>query len=53
MDWNLTEIVSHSELKLWTFFWGHGEREWPSVYGCDLNECLTSHYKLPIITNDN
>ena len=23
------KIVSHSKLKLWTFFWGHGEREWP------------------------
>ena len=21
-------IVSHSKLKWWTFFWGHGEREW-------------------------
>ena len=22
-------IVSHSKIKLWTFFWGHGECEWP------------------------
>ena len=26
------KIFSHSKLKLWTFFWGHGEREWPLVY---------------------
>ena len=25
-------IVRHSKLKLWTFFWGHGEREWPLVF---------------------
>ena len=27
--WNGTgeKIVSHSELKLWTMFWGHGECE--------------------------
>ena len=25
------KIVSHSKLKLWTFFWGHGEHEWPLV----------------------
>ena len=24
-------IVSHSKLKLWIFFWGHGESEWPLV----------------------
>ena len=24
-------IVSHSKLKLWTLFWGHGEREWALV----------------------
>ena len=23
------KIVGHSKLKLWTFFWGHGEHEWP------------------------
>ena len=23
------KIVTHSKLKLWTFFWGHAEREWP------------------------
>ena len=23
--------ASHSKLKLWTFFWGHGEHEWPLV----------------------
>ena len=23
------KIVSHSKRKLWTFFWGHGEHEWP------------------------
>ena len=23
------KIVGHSKLKLQTFFWGHGEREWP------------------------
>ena len=23
------KIVGHFKLKLWTFFWGHGEREWP------------------------
>ena len=41
MDWNLTytknngkdnmkigPVVDHSKLKLWTFFWGHGECEW-------------------------
>ena len=22
------KIVGHSKLKLWTFFWGHGEHEW-------------------------
>ena len=45
MDWNLIYtkknglyengaskgIVGHSKLKLWTFYWGHGEREWPLV----------------------
>ena len=25
------KIVGHSKLKLWTFFWGHGEHEWPLV----------------------
>ena len=25
------KIVGHSKLKLWTFFWGHGECEWPLV----------------------
>ena len=25
------KIISHSKLKLWTFFWGHGEHEWPST----------------------
>ena len=25
------KIVSHSKLKLWTIFWGHGEREWPLI----------------------
>ena len=25
-------ILGNSKLKLWTFFWGHGEREWPLVY---------------------
>ena len=43
MDWNLTytkkngkaengadkKIVTHSKLKLWAVFWGHGEHEWP------------------------
>ena len=43
MHWNLThkkewrvyengvgkKIVGHSKLKLWTFFWGQGEQEWP------------------------
>ena len=23
------KFVGHSKQKLWTFFWGHGEREWP------------------------
>ena len=23
------KVVGHSKLKLWTFFWDHGEREWP------------------------
>ena len=45
MDWNLTytkknrkdengagkKNVGLSKLKLWTFFWGHGECEWPLV----------------------
>ena len=25
------KIVCHSKLKLWTFVWGHDEREWPLV----------------------
>ena len=25
------KIIGHSKLKLWTFFWGHGECEWPKV----------------------
>ena len=25
------KIVGHSKLKLWTFFWGQGECEWPLV----------------------
>ena len=42
MDWNFShkkgllyengagkKIAGHSKLKLWTFFWGHGECEWP------------------------
>ena len=31
--WNGTgkKIVGHSKLKWWTFFWGHGEHEWPLV----------------------
>ena len=28
------KIVSHSKLKLWTFFRGHGEREWPLISLC-------------------
>ena len=23
--------VYRSKIKLWTFFWSHGEREWPTV----------------------
>ena len=23
------KMVGHSKLKLWPFFWGQGEREWP------------------------
>ena len=23
------KIVGHAKLKLWTFFWGQGEYEWP------------------------
>ena len=34
------KIVSHSKLKLWTLFWGHGEHEWPLV---ELSLKLTSH----------
>ena len=26
------KIVGYSELKLWTFFWGQGECEWPYNY---------------------
>ena len=25
------KIVGHFKLKLWMFFWGHSEREWPLV----------------------
>ena len=25
------KIAGHSKLKLWTFFWGHSEHEWPLV----------------------
>ena len=25
------KVVRHSKLQLWTFFWSHGEREWPLV----------------------
>ena len=35
------KIVSHSKLKLWTFFWGHGEREWPLVIAIDLSFSIT------------
>ena len=45
MDWNVTytkkngkdnymqivQIAGASKLKLWTFFWGQGEHEWPLV----------------------
>ena len=40
MDWNLiyttkkkcgTGVCGHSKLKLWIFFWGQGESEWPLV----------------------
>ena len=30
------KIVGHSKLKLWTFFWGHGECEWPLVISYKL-----------------
>ena len=33
--WSDEKVVSHSKLKLWTFFWGHGECEWPLVYSKD------------------
>ena len=23
--------IGNSKLKLWTFIWGHGEREWPLI----------------------
>ena len=25
-------MVGHFKLKLWAFFWGQGEREWPLHY---------------------
>ena len=44
MDWDLTytkkkerengagkKTVSHFKLKLWAYFWGQGECEWPLV----------------------
>ena len=36
------KIVSHSKLKLWTFFWDHGEREWPLVHPKNI---FRDHYK--------
>ena len=32
------KIVSHSKLKLWAFFWGHGEREWLLVNDTVIDE---------------
>ena len=34
------KIVRHSKLKLWTFFWGHGEHEWP-LESCWFAHCLS------------
>ena len=30
------KIAGHSKLKFWTFYWGHGEHEWPSEKGNSL-----------------
>ena len=34
------KIVS---LKLWTFFWGHGEHEWLSVYSHSLHNNIKDY----------
>ena len=26
------KIVGQSKLKFWTFYWGHGEHEWPLIH---------------------
>ena len=35
------KIVSHSKLKLWTFFWGHAECELPLV---SIDKHVSTHY---------
>ena len=40
------KIVCHFELKLWTFFWGHDEREWP------LESSLLDYISILIISVD-
>ena len=34
------KIVRHSKLKLRTFFWGHGEQEWPSLNNSPVSYIL-------------
>ena len=53
------KIVGHSKLKLWTFFWGHGECEWPlvlefilmfsiGIFTEDIKQCKSKKSKLNI-----
>ena len=59
MDWNVThkeeqkgllykngtgkKIVGHFKLKLRTFFWGHGECEWPLITNINSFSYLCSY----------
>ena len=43
------KTVNHSKLKLWTFFWDHGECEWPLII--KINEVIIDHLlsSLPLL----
>ena len=43
-------IFGHSKLKLWTFFHGYGEREWPWDIFIDLAECYIKTHNTQFIS---
>ena len=51
--WKYTgkKIVDHFKLKLWAFFWGQGECEWP-LYCCYYKIKITIVHALPYLGNN-